>query len=150
MTVLYTFEFWIDSEHWKLATRLIWIHSYKAMMSPSVESNDIINRNITTINSNSSLKKQVLCNTDDDFSLKSAHPISSRSSVFCIEQLLNNGKHVRSSHPIHDMTTNPFPELDKSDSKQSKLWLNYTKLLINKRQFLLYSISYQFIEFIRI
>ncbi|CAG2163427.1 unnamed protein product, partial [Oppiella nova] len=88
------------------------------MMSPSVESNDIINRNITTINSNASLKKQVLCNTDDDFSLKSAHPISSRSSVFCIEQLLNNGKHVRSSHPIHDMTTNPFQELDKSDSKQ--------------------------------
>ncbi|CAG2113909.1 unnamed protein product [Medioppia subpectinata] len=89
------------------------------MMSPSVESNDIINININTINSNPSLKKQVLCNSEDGLSLKSSHAITTRPSVFCIEQLLNNGKHVRnsSSHTIHGITTNPYQDNSTNESQ---------------------------------
>ena len=78
------------------------------MMSPSVESNEVINQNINT-----SIKKQLMCKTEESDVLKSVHPISSRSSVFCIEHLLNSGKHVKSGHQIHHQID------EQNHSKQS-------------------------------
>jgi hypothetical protein len=39
--------------------------------------------------------------------------------VFCIEQLLNNGKHVSTGRQIQNLPTHEFQELEKSESKQS-------------------------------
>ncbi len=91
------------------------------MMSPSVESNDMIH-SINTIDStttNTSKKHQIRSTVETNLSLTSVHPISSRSSVFCIDQLLNNGKHVSSGRQLQNLPTHEFQELEKSESKQS-------------------------------
>lgn len=64
------------------------------MMSPN-ESNNIIN--------SSDAKSETLYNSiDSSISFTNAHPISSRSSVFCIEHLLNSSKHVNTIESSND------------------------------------------------
>lgn len=51
--------------------------------------------------------------------LKSELPVTSRASIFCIEQLLNNGRHVNSGHQIQNMTKHEFTDLTSDEAKCS-------------------------------